>query len=212
MMREAFSGGKGVIAGIAVAAALWFVMFSPWTAPRVDFWCMMTASAITLTCVSRLLCPELFRELRFSFRQVAFGLFMAFVLWCVFWVGDKVSQMLFSFARPQVDMIYSMGDGSSPAVIALLLLLVIGPAEEIFWRGFVQRRLMRKFGLNAGFLAATACYALVHVWSFNFMLVMAALVVGFCWGAVYRFFPRSLAALVISHAVWDACAFVLFTF
>ena len=212
MRREMLFCGRGVIAGIAVAAVLWFVMFSPWTAPKVDFWCMMTVSAVTLTCVSGLLCPELFKELRFGSKQVACGLAMAFVLWCVFWVGGKVSQMLFGFARPQIDMIYSMGEGTAPAVIAFLLLLVIGPAEEIFWRGFVQRRLMQRLGPNAGFLVATACYALVHVWSFNFMLIMAALVVGFCWGAVYRFFPRSLAALVVSHAVWDACAFVLFTF
>lgn len=44
------------------------------------------------------------------------------------------------------------------------------------------------------------------------MLIVAAGVVGGCWGLIYRFFPRSLTALIISHAVWDACAFVLFPF
>ena len=105
-----------------------------------------------------------------------------------------------------------MGNGTSSVIIAILLLLIIGPAEEIFWRGFVQRRLMLRFGSNIGFIAATVCYALVHIWSFNFMLVMAALVVGLCWGLTYRFFPRLLPALIVSHAVWDACAFVIFPF
>ncbi len=212
MKNLRLGGMKGVIAGVAVAAVLWFVMFSPWTSQLFNFWYAMTFSAVVLTAVSLTLCRETLRELRPSVRQVALGLAIAFVLWWVFWIGDKVSQMLFSFARPQVDMIYSFGNGTDTTLIALLLLLVIGPAEEIFWRGFVQRRLMQRLGPNCGFLLATACYTLVHIWSFNFMLVMAALVVGFCWGLVYRFSPRNLMALVISHAVWDACAFVVFTF
>ena len=109
-------------------------------------------------------------------------------------------------------MIYDMKSGTSPEVIALLLLAVIGPAEEIFWRGVVQRRMMARWGRNWGFVAATACYTLVHVPSLNFMLVVAAAVVGGCWGLIYRFCPKSLTALIISHAIWDACAFVLFPF
>lgn len=203
---------KGVVTGILIAATLWFLMFSPWTAPMINFWGAMTFSAVILTCVSRWLCPEMFKELRFGGKQIVLGFAIAFVLWWVFWIGDKMSQLIFNFARPQVDMIYSMGNGTSSVIIAILLLLIIGPAEEIFWRGFVQRRLMLRFGSNIGFIAATVCYALVHIWSFNFMLVMAALVVGFCWGLTYRFFPRLLPALIVSHAVWDACAFVIFPF
>ncbi len=205
-------GMKDVKVGVAVAALLWFVMFSPWTSQWFNFWYAMTFSAVVLTTISLTLCKETLHELRFDVKQIALGLAIAFVLWWVFWIGDKVSQWMFSFARPQVDMIYSFGDGTSSTLIAVLLFFIIGPAEELFWRGFVQRRLMQRFSPNVGFLLATACYTLVHIWSFNFMLVMAALVVGFCWGLVYRVSPRNLTALVISHAVWDACAFVLFTF
>lgn len=42
--------------------------------------------------------------------------------------------------------------------------------------------------------------------------IVAAGVVGGCWGLIYRFFPRSLTALIISHAAWDVCAFVLIPF
>ena len=197
---------------VCVAAVLWFVMFSPWTAPHVNFWYTMTFSALTLTALSTLWCREWLKDFRPTLQSVAAGLAIAFLLWWVFWVGDKVSQWMFGFARGQVDMIYSMKGGTPPAVIGLLLLLIIGPAEEIFWRGFVQRHMMARWGANAGFIAATACYTLVHLPSLNFMLIVAAGVVGGCWGLIYRFFPRSLTALIISHAVWDACAFVLFPF
>lgn len=197
---------------VGVAAVLWFVMFSPWTAPRLNFWYAMTFSAVVLTTLATAFCREWTRDVRFSAGEVAAGVGIAFVLWWIFWTGDKLSGLLFSFERPQVEMIYAMKHGTSDVVIALLLLLLIGPAEEIFWRGFVQRRMMQKWGANAGFLIATACYTLVHVPSLNFMLIMAALVVGFCWGLIYRLLPRHLAALIVSHALWDACAFVIFPF
>lgn len=197
---------------VGVAAALWFVMFSPWTAPKLNFWYAMTFSAVVLTTLATVFCREWMRDVRFSLREVAAGLGIAFVLWWVFWTGDKLSGLLFSFERPQVEMIYAMKHDTPDVVIALLLLLLIGPAEEIFWRGFVQRRMMQKWGMNVGFLVATACYTAVHIPSLNFMLIMAALVVGFCWGLIYRLFPRHLAALIVSHAVWDACAFVIFPF
>lgn len=197
---------------VGVAAVLWFVMFSPWTAPKLNFWYAMTFSAVVLTTLATAFCREWMRDVRFSLREVAAGLGIAFVLWWVFWTGDKLSGLLFSFERPQVEMIYAMKHDTPDVVIALLLLLLIGPAEEIFWRGFVQRRMMQKWGMNIGFLLATACYTVVHIPSLNFMLIMAALVVGFCWGLIYRLFPRHLAALIVSHAVWDACAFVIFPF
>lgn len=197
---------------VGVAAVLWFVMFSPWTAPKLNFWYAMTFSAVVLTTLATAFCREWMSDVRFSLREVAAGLGIAFVLWWVFWTGDKLSGLLFSFERPQVEMIYAMKHDTPDVVIALLLLLLIGPAEEIFWRGFVQRRMMQKWGMNIGFLLATACYTAVHIPSLNFMLIMAALVVGFCWGLIYRLFPRHLAALIVSHAVWDACAFVIFPF
>lgn len=182
---------RKTIAAVLIAALLWFVMFSPWTAPHINFWYTMTCSALTLTTLSTVWCREWLKDLRFSPRAVAAGLSIAFVLWWVFWTGDKVSQWMFDFARGQVDMIYSMKGRTPPAVIGVLLLLVIGPAEEIFWRGFIQRRMMARWGANAGLVAATACYTLVHLPSLNFMLIVAAGVVGGCWGLIYRFFPQA---------------------
>ena len=93
------------------------------------------------------------------------------------------------------------------------LLFVIGPAEELFWRGYVQRTLSRvltgKKAADIAFILTALVYALVHIWSFNFMLVMAALVAGAAWGFFYRLCPKALPALIISHALWDALVFVI---
>jgi len=195
-----------------VAAVLWFVMFSPWTAPYVNFWYTMTFSAVVLTTLATLSCREGVTTLRFTLGQIVAGVAIAAVLWAVFWVGDKVSQLMFSFARPEVDMIYGMKTGTDPTVVGLLLLLIIGPAEELFWRGFVQRGLSARWGADAAFAVTLVLYTVIHMWAFNVMLLLAALVVGGCWGFLYRLRPQALPALIVSHAVWDVCAFVLFPF
>ena len=197
---------------VVVAAVLWFVMFSPWTAPRVNFWYTMTFSAVVLTTLATLSCRECVTTLRFTLGQIVAGVAIAAVLWAVFWVGDTVSQLMFSFARPAVDMISGRKAGTDPTVVGLLLLLIIGPAEELFWRGFVQRGLSARWGADAAFAVTLVLYTVIHMWAFNVMLLLAALVVGGCWGFLYRLRPQALPALIVSHAVWDVCAFVLFPF
>ena len=195
---------------IALAAVLWSVMFSPWTAPHVNFWLMMTCSACTLSVLSSIFNPGWWRTLRFSFSNIVLGVVIAVALWGVFWVGDKLSQLMFDFARPQVDTIYGMKDGFSPWVLTALMLFLIGPAEEVFWRGYVQKNLSTRWSANAGFVVTTLIYALVHAGSFNFMLIMAALVAGAAWGLLYRLFPERFTAIIISHALWDVAVFVWF--
>ena len=106
-------GKLPLVVSVVVAATLWFIMFSPWTAPQVNFWACMTVSAIVLTCfafafggkesigtVSKL--PGALTV------TILTGIIIAVALWGVFYVGDKVSQLLFDFARPQVEDIYNI--------------------------------------------------------------------------------------------------------
>lgn len=201
---------KKLVFTIVLAAVLWAVMFSPLTAPYVNFWWMMTASALTLSILSTCFNRGWWHAVRFGWGEVLAGVGIAAALWGIFWTGDKVSSWLFDFARPQVDLIYGMKEGESLWLLSLLMLVLIGPAEEIFWRGYVQRTLSARWSPDAGFAVTTLVYALVHAASCNFMLVMAAAVAGVMWGGLYRLFPRRLGAIIVSHAVWDVAVFVWF--
>lgn len=201
---------KKLVFTVVLAAVLWAVMFSPLTAPYVNFWWMMTASALTLSILSTCFNRGWWHAVRFGWGEVLAGVGIAAALWGIFWTGDKVSSWLFDFARPQVDLIYGMKEGESLWLLSLLMLVLIGPAEEIFWRGYVQRTLSARWSPDAGFVVTTLVYALVHAASCNFMLVMAAAVAGVVWGGLYRLFPRRLGAIIVSHAVWDVAVFVWF--
>lgn len=201
---------KRLLFSLLLAAVLWAVMFSPWTAPYVSFWWMMAGSALTLFLLAILFRPDEWKDVHWSVANVCLGVGIAIGLWGVFCLGDRVSSWLFDFARPQVDLIYGMKAGESPWLLSFFLLLLIGPAEEMFWRGYVQHTLSLRWNPNIGFIVSTLLYAMVHAPSCNFMLLMAALVAGVVWGGLYRLFPRRLSALVVSHALWDAAVFVWF--
>ena len=201
---------KKPVIGMCIAAVLWTVMFSPWTAPHVNFWIMMTCSGIILTSYSTWARPLWWKDVKLDFSNIALGVLLAAALWGVFWVGDRLSSLMFDFARPQVDMIYGMKEGENPWVLTFLMLFIIGPAEEIFWRGYIQNGLSKHWNPNMGFIVTTLVYSLVHVSKFNFMLIMAAAVAGFIWGLAYRFFPEKFGAILISHALWDCAVFIWF--
>lgn len=201
---------KRAIITLLIATALWTIMFSPATAPHVNFWWMMTASACTLSALATIFNPGWWKQVRIDISNIILGVVIAFALWSIFWIGDKLSQIMFNFARPQVDLIYSMKDGESAWLLTALMLFLIGPAEEIFWRGYIQKTFAARWNPNIGFIVTTAIYALVHAGSCNFMLTMAALVAGFVWGLLYRFFPNRFGAIIISHALWDVAVFIWF--
>lgn len=200
---------KGVYAGFAAAAVFWFFMFSPLTAGSVNFWLMMTIAAGSLTALALISDRrELGRLYTFEPRWILIGLVSAAALYMLFLVGDRLSSLLFDFAKPQVSGIYSTRTQASPFIVGTLLLLWIGPAEEIFWRGFAQRRMAEALGRWRGYILTTTVYAAVHLWAFNFMLFMAALICGIFWGWMYMRY-RSVWPGLISHAVWDLVIFVL---
>ena len=229
---------KRLLFSVLLAAVFWFVMFFPHLGLDLNFWLVMTCASLTLTTLAIVFggWPRLVfkispkhqgTSLRLDWREFVLGVGIAVVLWGVFWLGDKCSQWLFDFARPQVDLIYGIKSGTPPMLIGLLLLIIIGPGEEIFWRGYVQRSLCdffmekrrsipltlaRRHAHDAAFVLATAAYTLIHVPSLNFMLIMAALVCGIVWGGLYRLMPQHFTAIVVSHALWDAAAFVWFPF
>jgi len=201
---------KAVVLLVLLATLFWFLIFSPWTYGRLNFWGEMLV-ATGLLAITALYLDRQSLSSVYSFRPsyILVGIGSALILYLVFLLGNTISRSLFDFAQNQVSNIYLSRQQAPPALIGILLLTWIGPADEIFWRGFVQRRLFQKIGLGFGYLLTSLLYALIHVWAFNFMLFGAALVCGLFWGFLFLYY-RSVWPGLISHAVWDTAVFVLF--
>jgi hypothetical protein len=192
-----------VWATAGLAFILWFGCFY---LDFSTFWLKISASVVLLSLLAYALggFPKGF--LRMSPKDVLLGVLLAAVLYCLFWLGKSISLMLFPFAEGQIDAIYDKGEGYSRAAIFFALFFITAPFEEIYWRGFLQRHFCEKYGDRRGWLLAVAVYSLVHVWSFNFMLIGSAAVAGAFWGWCYMRLGR-FAPVLVSHAVWSAFTF-----
>lgn len=185
---------------------LWFVIF---VLKPFNFWIEMGVSILALVMVALFSEKNLISFRNIKLRHILIGIVSAVILYFVFYVGNIISGYLFPFKDAQISSVYSNREQGNSVLIGALLLFIIGPGEEIYWRGFIQNNLVKKFGENKGYIFATLLYAGVHIITFNFMLVMAALVCGIYWGWIYKK-EKSLVPIIISHAIWDFTVFVLF--
>ena len=185
-----------MVIGLAAAFGLFALTFR---GQRRYFWERMTLTGFVLGAMAIGNEPEL-RRLKWRARDIAQGLGSAAILYSIFNVGDQFARRVMPRGSKEIKDIYALRGLGAPEEIGLRLATVIGPAEELFWRGFVQRR--------AGGLAAAAAYGGVHLVTGNATLVGAAAVAGIYWGLL-RALGMSMPALITSHIAWDIWIFLL---
>jgi uncharacterized protein len=185
-----------VAIGLAAAFGLFALTFR---GQRARFWERMTLTGFVLGNMALANEPEL-RRLRLGARDVVFGLGSAAILYSIFTFGDQLARQLMPRGSREIKDIYALRSLEAPEEIGARLAMVIGPAEELFWRGFVQRR--------AGGLAAAAAYGGVHLVTGNTTLIGAAAIAGIYWGLL-RALGMSMPALITSHIAWDIWIFLL---
>ena len=204
--------GLGTV--LLLALALFVPLFLTQGIGPFDFWWWISANLLILLGLVCLVDTQWRRALAGDLREhpvrkIAWGILSAAVLYGVFRVGDEASRYLFAGAAHDISAVYSF-KGEAPALrIVLLMLLIIGPGEELFWRGFLQRSLEDMLGPRRGWLVATGIYAAIHVATGNPILVLAAGVCGAFWGWLYSRY-RSMFLNAVSHTVWDIVIFILF--
>ena len=167
--------------------------------------------AAVLAGLSICLRPNIIPQLRLDKKALFIGLVSAVALYVIFVAGKAFIVMVLPFGGDQIGEIYKKGQGTPLWAMASLSLFVIGPSEELFWRGYLQRELMNNFGQWQGWLIGTTLYGGVHFWSFNLTLVLAAIVAGAFWGAIYWRF-NNLATVIVSHSIWSMAVFAFFPF
>jgi membrane protease YdiL (CAAX protease family) len=148
------------------------------------------------------------RRTRIGPRDVVLGLGSAGVLYLTFRAGDVFARRFVPRGDEQIRDIYALRRLRPREEIALRLAAVVGPAEELFWRGLVQEALMRRFGRWPGAALAAASYGGVHLVTGNFTLFGAAGVAGAHWCALYAA-GMPLGTLVVSHVAWDVWIFLV---
>jgi membrane protease YdiL (CAAX protease family) len=203
---------KWIWVGIGLAFVLWFVMF---VLKPFNFWVMLTFSTSLLSAMAFVLGRPLLAAREFTARNILAGVILAALLYALFTLGNQFLMMvsrLFPSLLPDragnIASVYANLGGLSPVFVGLLLFFPIGFGEEIFWRGFVQRRFRERGSATSAFVLTTLLYTAIHVPTGNPVLILAALTCGVFWGGVYRA-TGSLVPVLVSHMLWDPFIFVI---
>jgi len=202
---------------LAACAVLLFVpLFAFRHIGAFDFWWWMSFSIVALVLSSFVLDKSngqiLLGDIRSGLgRKMVWGILSALLLYGIFYAGDFLSRQFLPFASQGISRVYAFKEGASPLRIIPLIIFFIGPGEEVFWRGALQRHFQNYLGDVSGWLISGALYALVHIGSANPMLVLAAGVCGLFWGWMYLRY-RSIVMVAVSHTLWDILVFIAFPF
>lgn len=199
-----------ILAGALFPILFYFKKFGP-----LDFWWSMTLAVAALVVSAHFSDASFAGSIRDDARsgllgKIVLGILSAALLYGVFAAGNEISVEILPFARRGIEAVYGLKAGVSSWRAGLLLFCLIGPGEEFFWRGFIQRSWQRKMG-TAALPLTVALYAAVHIASGNPMLVLAAAVGGLYWGILYRR-SGSVILVAVSHSLWDLAVFFLFPF
>jgi membrane protease YdiL (CAAX protease family) len=192
------------MAGLAAAVPLWAWVFR---GKQGTFWMRMSVGAGSLGLYAIRSRPELCEQAPRP-RDLLPGLLSALGLYGIFQVGDRLSRRIMPAGEEDIEAVYRLRTLAPRPLIAFLLVTVIGPSEELFWRGLVQEALIERFGPAKGTAAGAAAYGATHLVTGNLTLTGAATVAGGYWGAEYAR-RRRLGPLLVSHIVWDIWIFLV---
>jgi len=93
----------------------------------------------------------------------------------------------------------------------LVLFIIIIPGEEIFWRGYIQHKLSLKISSKWVIVISAILYSLPMLYAQNTALVLAGIVGGIVWAALYEW-KKSLSLVIASHVVFDLLLLIVFPF
>jgi membrane protease YdiL (CAAX protease family) len=137
------------------------------------------------------------------------GFVSMIVLWlvgsiAVFVVGQRLGVQ----REPQAIFELAQQDPLIFPLLGILSLLVVGPTEELLFRGVIQTRIREAFGVGAGIPLATALFAVIHVFGYGSLVggllgVSVLFLIGFVLAIAYEY-TGNLVVVAVMHGLFNA--------
>jgi len=138
----------------------------------------------------------------------------------IIFVTATISQLsMFLGVEPSEHALGALGDIDPTLYLYLipLVIFIVGPFEELLYRGVVQSRLRESFGAAAAIALASLVFALIHIPAHGFggagiaatAASMTALFGGsLVFGAIYEY-TENLTVVALIHGFYDAILLAL---
>jgi uncharacterized protein len=170
------------------------------------FWYIFTASMLILISYA-IIKEEIDDEVPLPV-YLTYGTISGLLLFGFFYIGDILFEVLNIPVQDDIARLYEL---FSPTLFwhYLSLMLIAVPGEEIFWRGFIQKNLLKNTGIWGSTIISALMYASINIYTGEWILVLATLIGGLLWGYLYAW-KRSIPLVIVSHLIFDLLLFILF--
>jgi len=186
-----------LLGSIIIAHLLLYITFQDLSV----FWYLYSGAMLFLVSYAVFLGKSEKHE-KLSYLQLfMYGILSGLLLYIVFRLGNAVLGLLPGGLDREVVLAYRR---FSPDTIwhYLALVFILVPGEEIFWRSFVQARLMKKAEPKYAILIAAVLNTSVYLYCSLKIMAIAAFVGSVFWGLLYAK-KRSLTIQILSHLTFD---------
>ncbi|MEM2122120.1 MAG: CPBP family intramembrane glutamic endopeptidase [Candidatus Bathyarchaeia archaeon] len=129
--------------------------------------------------------------------------------WILSGVATAILLWFFPVEVPEwYRRLFSVVGLSDLLVYLFLTWMLIGPCEELFFRGALQNALMRSSGAGVGILITGLLFGLAHFDATLWIRSVGAFIIGVLYGVVYHR-RGSLIPCMVAHSVNDTISFAL---
>ncbi|TXT61911.1 MAG: putative CAAX amino terminal protease self-immunity [Promethearchaeota archaeon] len=165
----------------------------------------------------------------FTLKESLLGIGFAVV--CVFIVNllSLVLEIIFNPVLPtnvptdEIDVMFSSSNLIETILLSIIMIVIIGPSEEIAFRGFMQRGLVRSYNKKKGIWITAIIFALIHVVTvlvdipnspistivYFFVLFAPYLLISLILGYLFSWRNENLIAPILTHGVYNAITVIL---
>ena len=161
---------------------------------------------------------------------ILFGIIGLFLVLFVSLFTELILESMFNIEIVQeasgtnndVDLIISSADILSIVLFSIVMILVVGTSEEILFRGFMQKGLVRRLGNRGGIIVTALIFSLIHLIGLflvdltspiyiiiSFILsFIPYFAISLVLGLLYQWRNENLIAVVITHGVYNTLTII----
>lgn len=191
-----------LVASVLLAHLLLFASFNF----SFQFWICFSISLFILLLTSLMFEKMLIADNWKS--TMRFGVGSGLFIFGMIFFGNELIKLLGYSIEPDLYTLYSIITPQKWWHYASLV-VIIAPGEELFWRGFVQRRLSKSVATPLAIAIATLLYATAHLSAKNPLFVVAAIILGLFYGTLYVW-KEDMPLLILSHIIFDLFLLLVF--